>query len=68
MDAKVGIYPELKSARAGNLVLSSRGQNTTVEQLLIDILHRWKIVIPTLIHVIQKLFERLFLYIFDSFS
>ena len=38
---KVGIYPELKSALAGNLVLSSRSQNTTVEQLLINILHRW---------------------------
>ena len=38
---KVGIYPELKSALAGNLVLSSRSQNATVEQLLINILHRW---------------------------
>ena len=40
-DHKVGIYPELKSALAGNLVISSRSQNTTVEQLLINILHRW---------------------------
>merc|ERR1712032_926624 len=39
-DHKVGIYPELKSALAGNLVISSRSQNTTVEQLLINILHR----------------------------
>ena len=39
-DHKVGIYPELKSALAGNLVLSSRSQNTTVEQLLVNILDR----------------------------
>lgn len=36
---KVGIYPELKSAEAGNLVLASRNQETTVEQLLVQILH-----------------------------
>ena len=39
-DSSVGVYPEIKAPRVVNMVLQGRGANTTVEEVVVGLLHR----------------------------
>ena len=39
-NSSVGVYPEVQSPSVVNMVLQSRGANTTVEEVVVSLLHR----------------------------
>ena len=46
-NSTVGVYPEVKSPRVVNMVLQGRGANTTVEEVVVNLLHRCPACPPT---------------------